>query len=83
MDLHSRHPQIIEQDFLTLDLAKNEKKWEAISLSLVVNFVPSTDDRGMSPLVHVVTFFANTFRSDAGTRPTMSCTQWFALPCCK
>lgn len=46
MDLHSRHPQIIEQDFLTLDLAANKEKWDAISLSLVVNFVPTTDDRG-------------------------------------
>lgn len=56
MDLHSRHPQIIEQDFLTLDLKENEQKWDAISLSLVVNFVPSTDDRGMSSWVHVATF---------------------------
>ena len=46
MDLHSRHPQIMEQDFLTMDIDAHESKWDAISLSLVVNFVPSPADRG-------------------------------------
>lgn len=46
MDLHSRHPSILEQDFLTLDEQANASKWDLISLSLVVNFVPKADDRG-------------------------------------
>lgn len=46
MDLHSRHPQITEQDFITMDIDVHENKWDAISLSLVVNFVPSPADRG-------------------------------------
>jgi 25S rRNA (adenine2142-N1)-methyltransferase len=46
MDLHSRHPKIVEQDFLKLDLEENHRLWEAISLSLVLNFVPSHSDRG-------------------------------------
>ncbi|KAG6854979.1 hypothetical protein C0991_009802 [Blastosporella zonata] len=47
IDLRSRHPSIIEQDFLQLDVNENRKKWDAISLSLVLNFVPEPKDRGM------------------------------------
>lgn len=46
IDLHSRHPSILEQDFLAMDEAANTAKWDLISLSLVVNFVPDVEDRG-------------------------------------
>ncbi|KAF9452855.1 nucleolus protein [Macrolepiota fuliginosa MF-IS2] len=46
IDLRSRHPAIKEQDFLLLDAKENTKKWDAISLSLVVNFVPDARERG-------------------------------------
>ncbi|KAJ3834175.1 hypothetical protein F5878DRAFT_654061 [Lentinula raphanica] len=46
MDLNSRHPAIIEQDFLLLDQESNREKWDVISLSLVLNFVPEPLDRG-------------------------------------
>lgn len=46
MDLNSRHPSILEQDFLLLDEEQNRKKWDLISLSLVLNFVPKPPDRG-------------------------------------
>lgn len=46
MDLNSRHPSILEQDFLLLDEEQNRKKWDLISLSLVLNFVPEPPDRG-------------------------------------
>ena len=46
IDLHSRHPDIKEQDFLQLDEEENREKWDLISLSLVVNFVPEPKDRG-------------------------------------
>ena len=46
IDLRSRHPDIKEQDFLLLDPDENKEKWDAISLSLVVNFVPDAKDRG-------------------------------------
>lgn len=46
IDLHSRHPGITEQDFLLLDQKENHQKWDAISLSLVLNFVPVPSDRG-------------------------------------
>ncbi|KAG2041546.1 nucleolus protein [Suillus americanus] len=46
MDLRSRHPSIVEQDFLLMDEDENRGKWDIISLSLVVNFVPNPRDRG-------------------------------------
>ncbi|KAF7295257.1 25S rRNA adenine-N(1) methyltransferase [Mycena indigotica] len=53
IDLHSRHADILEQDFLTMDETENLGKWDAISLSLVLNFVPEARDRGrMLSLAH-------------------------------
>jgi 25S rRNA (adenine2142-N1)-methyltransferase len=49
IDLRSRHPDIKEQDFLLFHRTENDQKWDAISLSLVVNFVPDSKDRGRSP----------------------------------
>lgn len=46
IDLNSRHPRIIQQDFLSMDLQEHQSSWDAISLSLVVNFVPEPTDRG-------------------------------------
>ncbi|KAG8727809.1 hypothetical protein FRC12_022205 [Ceratobasidium sp. 428] len=46
IDLRSRHPDIREQDFLKFDVGANLGKWDAVSLSLVVNFVPDARDRG-------------------------------------
>ncbi|KAG8733434.1 hypothetical protein FRC12_018885 [Ceratobasidium sp. 428] len=45
IDLRSRHPDIREQDFLKLDVGTNLGKWDVVSLSLVVNFVPDARDR--------------------------------------
>ncbi|KAI9568943.1 nucleolus protein [Boletus coccyginus] len=53
IDLRSRHPSIIEQDFLTMDVDEHAERWDLISLSLVVNFVPEPKDRGrMLSLAH-------------------------------
>ncbi|KZT55867.1 nucleolus protein [Calocera cornea HHB12733] len=46
IDLHSRHPDIKEQDFLLLDRTENEGRWDVISLSLVLNFASMPLDRG-------------------------------------
>ncbi|THH06266.1 hypothetical protein EW145_g4198 [Phellinidium pouzarii] len=46
IDLRSRHPLIAEQDFLRMDQEKHACAWDAVSLSLVVNFVPEPRDRG-------------------------------------
>ncbi|KAI5124081.1 hypothetical protein M0805_003908 [Coniferiporia weirii] len=46
IDLRSRHPRIAEQDFLCMDQTEHAGAWDAVSLSLVVNFVPEPRDRG-------------------------------------
>jgi 25S rRNA (adenine2142-N1)-methyltransferase len=59
VDLRARMPGIVEQDFLQLDLTStvppesdctfsggHRERWDVISLSLVLNFVPSPQDRG-------------------------------------
>ncbi|KAH9079230.1 nucleolus protein [Lactarius deliciosus] len=46
IDLHSRHPSILEQDFLLMDPGQHREAWDIISLSLVLNFVPDGEDRG-------------------------------------
>jgi 25S rRNA (adenine2142-N1)-methyltransferase len=46
IDLHSRHPSILEQDFLRMDQDCHREAWDIISLSLVLNFVPDGKDRG-------------------------------------
>ncbi|KAH9030691.1 putative methyltransferase-domain-containing protein [Lactarius pseudohatsudake] len=40
IDLHSRHPSILEQDFLLMDSGQHREAWDVISLSLVLNFLP-------------------------------------------
>ena len=50
IDLRSRHPAIREQDFLGMAVDENQGKWDIISLSLVVNFVPEPRNRGACSL---------------------------------
>ncbi|CDO69025.1 hypothetical protein BN946_scf184834.g32 [Trametes cinnabarina] len=55
IDLHSRHPAILEQDFLLMDPVEHGQSWDLISLSLVLNFVPEAKDRGrMLRLAHAM-----------------------------
>lgn len=50
IDLRSNHPDILEQDFLLRPLPKNETdRFDVISCSLVINFVPDIRDRGEIP----------------------------------
>jgi 25S rRNA (adenine2142-N1)-methyltransferase len=51
IDLHSQHPDIQEQNFLLLDESEHWERWDLVSLSLVVNFVPEAKDRGASHLM--------------------------------
>lgn len=54
IDLRSRHTAIREQDFLEMDVDENQGRWDIVSLSLVVNFVPEPRDRGTcSPGVEI------------------------------
>lgn len=63
MDLRSRHPNILEQDFLLMDSeGEHHEKWDAISLSLVVNFVPDPKHRGgssFSSFDFIIQYIAN------------------------
>ena len=51
IDLNSRHPSILEQDFLLMDLSEHRETWDIVSLSLVLNFVPDGKDRGTLLLI--------------------------------
>lgn len=47
IDLNSQSPAILQQNFMERPLPKNEKeKFNVISCSLVINFVPSPKERG-------------------------------------
>jgi len=57
IDLHSRHPSILEQDFLLMDPGpasqpEHREAWDIVSLSLVLNFVPDGNDRGTRETVN-------------------------------
>ncbi|TFK55020.1 hypothetical protein OE88DRAFT_1779248 [Heliocybe sulcata] len=55
IDLNSQHPSIREQDFLKMDEVEHSGRWDLISLSLVLNFVPDAHDRGrMLRLAHAM-----------------------------
>ena len=47
IDLHSQHPNIIQQDFFDRPIpANDDEKFDIVSCSLVLNFVPEPRDRG-------------------------------------
>lgn len=47
IDLHSQAPGILQQDFMQRALAKtDEERFDIISLSLVLNYVPDAEGRG-------------------------------------
>lgn len=47
IDLHSRHPDIGEEDFLNRsEPHTDDQRFDVISCSLVLNFVPDPKDRG-------------------------------------
>ncbi|KAH0830275.1 hypothetical protein J3R83DRAFT_1640 [Lanmaoa asiatica] len=91
IDLRSRHPCIIEQDFLAMDVDEHTERWDIISLSLVVNFVPEPKDRGESfPLAclailmyvlaranaHLGTYIPASVRLVISRCKSLGCTLW-------
>lgn len=53
IDLRPRHRSILQQDFLLLDETQHHERWDVVTLSLVLNFVPDARDRGrMLRLAH-------------------------------
>ncbi|AOA64987.1 25S rRNA (adenine(2142)-N(1))-methyltransferase [Komagataella phaffii CBS 7435] len=60
IDLQSQEPKILKQDFMQRPLPKNDnEKFNLISCSLVLNFVPTASDRGQM-LKRVTTFLQET-----------------------
>jgi hypothetical protein len=49
IDLNSQHPDILAQDFLKRPLPNtDDERFDIVSCSLVLNFVPEPRDRGQS-----------------------------------
>lgn len=47
VDLHSQHPLIIQSDFMDLPIPQSpDEKYDLVSCSLVLNFVPTPSQRG-------------------------------------
>ena len=46
IDLNAQDPDIRQQDFLQMKEGENACKWDVLSLSLVLNFVPDPRERG-------------------------------------
>jgi 25S rRNA (adenine2142-N1)-methyltransferase len=47
IDLNSRHPHILKQDFMERPLPRiQEERFDLVSCSLVLNFVPLAEERG-------------------------------------
>lgn len=67
IDLNSQEPDILQQDFMKRPLPKDEsEKFDIISLSLVLNFVPDHKVRG-EMLVHTTQFLTSPKRFSGTT----------------
>ena len=67
IDLKSTHPLIAEQDFMQLSLPSSESdKFDIISLSLVLNFVPDHKQRG-EMLLRTTKFLKLNVKDDEGS----------------
>lgn len=51
IDLNAQDPKIRQQDFLQMKEDENACRWDVLSLSLVLNFVPDPRERGMKVLL--------------------------------
>ena len=64
IDLNAQDPGIRQQDFLQMKENENACKWDILSLSLVLNFVPDPRERGAIILLAGVSFTPHIFRED-------------------
>jgi hypothetical protein len=65
IDLNAQGPGITQQDFLQMKEHENACKWDVLSLSLVLNFVPDPRERGTRILLAGISFTPHIFREDA------------------
>lgn len=81
IDLNSQEPGILKQDFMERPLPRNDdERFHIISLSLVLNFVPSVDGRG-EMLKRCVTFLTNAMPPDCPVPVIPSLFLVLPLPC--
>ena len=85
IDLHAQHPDIREHDFLLMHPEEHRERWDVISLSLVVNFVPEARDRGGLTLPSRTNRWADEIahRANASFNPLNAPSRGPPLPCCK
>lgn len=65
IDLNPQDPSIRQQDFLQMSEDENRSKWDALSLSLVLNFVPDPRERGKEIFLLAISSTSHDFREDA------------------
>ena len=81
IDLNSQEPGILKQDFMERPLPRNDnERFHIVSLSLVLNFVPSVEGRG-EMLKRCVTFLTNTMPPDCPASFAPSLFLVLPLPC--
>ena len=72
IDLNAQDPGIRQQDFLQMTEDENGCKWDVLSLSLVLNFVPDPRERGTKVLLTEIPFTPYISREDAAAGSLVS-----------
>ena len=72
IDLNAQDPGIRQQDFLQMSEDENTSKWDVLSLSLVLNFVPDPRERGRKFFLPVISFMPHDSREDAAVGSLVS-----------
>jgi 25S rRNA (adenine2142-N1)-methyltransferase len=72
IDLNAQDSGITQQDFLSMSEDENACKWDVLSLSLVLNFVPDPRERGTEVFFVWILFTLHDFRKDAPVGPLVS-----------
>jgi 25S rRNA (adenine2142-N1)-methyltransferase len=72
IDLNAQGPGIRQQDFLQMTVDENGCKWDVLSLSLVLNFVPDPKERGTGIVATGIWFAPHVFREDAAVGSLVS-----------
>lgn len=83
IDLRSRHPSILELDFLTMNDNDHAERWDLISLSLVVNFEPNPKHRGHSISIACLAALDGVGRTNAHVGTYIPASVWIAISRCK
>lgn len=65
IDLNAQDPKIRQQDFLQMKEDENACRWDVLSISLVLNFVPDPRERGMKVLPEQILPTSDVSREDA------------------